>query len=56
MWLSIDQSETILKPRIFALAVDWRVFEANVAVFEIAAEPVPVLRPSFCVVGVEVSV
>jgi hypothetical protein len=46
VWASMDQSETTLKPSTFARGVGRRVFEANVAEFDIAAEPVPVRRPS----------
>ena len=48
----IDQSETTLKPRTCARGVNCRFLEANVAEFEIAAEPVPVRRP--VVLAVEV--
>jgi len=53
VWRIIDQSETTLKPSIFAWGVGCRFLEANVAEFDIAAEPVPVLRPGVLVVGVE---
>ena len=53
MWASMDQNETTLKPRTSTRGVGWRAFEANVAEFDIAAEPVPVLRPSVWTVGVE---
>lgn len=53
VWVIMDQSETTLKPRMFARGIGRRVFEANVAEFDIAAEPVPVRRPSFWMVGVE---
>jgi len=55
-WVIMDQSETTLKPRIFACGIGCRFLDANVAEFEIAAEPVPVLRPGFWTVGVEVEV
>ena len=48
----MDQSETTLKPRIFAWGVGCRFLEANVAEFEIAAEPVPVLRPGVLTIWV----
>jgi len=51
----MDQSETTLKPSTFAWGIGFRFLEANVAEFEIAAEPVPVRRPGFWAVGVEVS-
>lgn len=53
VWVSMDQNETTLKPRTVARGVGWRLFEANVAEFDIAAEPVPVRRPSFWTVGFE---
>lgn len=53
MWASMVQNETTLKPSTFARAVGWRVFEAKVAEFDIAADPVPVRRPSFWRVGFE---
>ena len=53
MWAIMDQSETTLKPRTFAWGVGCRFLEANVAEFEIAAEPVPVRRSGVLAVGVE---
>lgn len=55
VWASMDQSETTLKPRTFARGVGGRVFEAKEAELDIAAEPVPVRRPSFLTVVFEVS-
>ena len=49
----MDQSETTLKPSTLAWGISFRFLEANVAEFEIAAEPVPVRRPGFWTVGVE---
>ena len=53
VWVIMDQSETVLKPSTFAWGVGCRFFEANVAEFEIAAEPVPVRRPGVWTIGVE---
>ena len=52
VWAIMDQSDTTLKPRTFAGGVGFRFLEANVAEFEIAAEPVPVRRPGVLAVGV----
>lgn len=49
----IDQSETTLKPSTFARGVGCRFLEANVAEFEIAAEPVPVRRPGVWMLDAE---
>ena len=53
VWVIMFQSETTLNPRTFARGVGFRFLEANVAEFEIAAEPVPVRRPGVWVVVVE---
>lgn len=53
VYVIMDQSETTLKPSTFTRGVGRRFFEANVAEFEIAAEPVPVLRPGVWTVGAE---
>ena len=53
VWAIMDQSETALKPSTFARGVGFRFLEANVAEFEIAAEPVPVLRPGICAAGIK---
>ena len=53
VWAIMDQSETTLKPRTFAWGVGRRFLEANVAEFEMAAEPVPVLRPGVWTARVE---
>jgi len=53
VWVIMDQSETTLKPSTFAWGIGFRFLDANVAEFEIAAEPVPVLRPGVLTGGVE---